>query len=203
MKTIISDSLKEAESYLEYRDLVSYLISEGGNTGFLQTEEMLHYSKLNDARMNRLDKTIVVPPENVERLKLLRKKYIWLVLSEGWCGDAAQILPIMHKMEVLSDNIDFKVVLRDENEELMNLFLTDGAKSIPKLIVLDAENLQVLGSWGPRPQAAIDLVKNYKATFGVIDEKIKTNLQMWYLTDKGLSTQREILEIMRLAEIQE
>ncbi|NBL64628.1 thioredoxin family protein [Flavobacterium sp. NST-5] len=203
MKTIISDSLQNAYTYLEYRNLVSDLIVAEKSTGNVQSEEILHYSKLNETRMNRLDKTIMITPENVERLKLLRKEYLWLVISEGWCGDATQILPIMHKMNVISDNIEFKVVLRDEHEDLMNLFLTDGAKSIPKLIVLDAENLEVLDTWGPRPQAAIDLVKNYKATHGIIDEKIKTDLQMWYLNDKGLSTQTEIIEIMRLAEIQE
>lgn len=183
--------------------MVSELISNNKSTGNEQSDDLLHYSKLNETRMNRLDKTIVVTPENVERLKLLRKKYIWLVISEGWCGDAAQLLPIMHKMQSLSDNIDFKIVLRDENEELMGEFLTNGAKSIPKLIILDAETLQVFDSWGPRPQDALDLVKNYKEKHGIIDETIKTELQMWYLYDKGMSTQKEILEIMRLAEIQE
>ena len=109
----------------------------------------------------------------------------------------------MHKMEVLSDNIDFKIVLRDQNEDLMNQFLTNGGKSIPKLIILDSETFQVLGDWGPRPKEAFDLVKNYKEKHGILDETIKTELQMWYLHDKGLSTQKELLEMMRLIEIQE
>lgn len=203
MEEIIKASLGKSMTYFEYRKLVSDLLLDGKSTGSVQTESLLHYSKLNETRMNRLEKTVVISPENVERIELLQKNYLWLVISEGWCGDAAQLLPIMHKMETLSDNIDFKIVLRDENEELMNHFLTNGGKSIPKLIILDKETLQILADWGPRPKEATLLIKNYKEKHGVLDETIKTELQMWYLHDKGLSTQNELLELMRLIEIQE
>jgi hypothetical protein len=85
----------------------------------------------------------------------------------------------------------------------MNQFLTNGGKSIPKLIILDSETLEALGDWGPRPKDARDLIKNYKEQHGILDETIKTELQMWYLHDKGLSAQNELLEMMRLIEIQE
>ncbi|WP_306566579.1 thioredoxin family protein [Flavobacterium lindanitolerans] len=203
MEEIIKNSLEKSSTYFEYRKIVADKLLEGKSTGSVQSDDLLHYSKLNETRMNRLEKTIVVSAEIEERLKLLRKQYIWLVISEGWCGDAAQLLPVMHKMEVLTDHIDFKIVFRDENEALMNKFLTNGGKSIPKLIVLDKETLDVLADWGPRPKEAFDLVKNYKEKHGVIDETIKTELQMWYLHDKGISTQNELLEMMRLIEIQE
>lgn len=203
MEEIIKASLGKSLTYFEYRKLVSDLLLDGKSTGPVQTENLLHYSKLNETRMNRLEKTVVISPENVERIKLFKKNYLWLVISEGWCGDAAQLLPIMHKMEILTDNIDFKIVLRDEHEELMNHFLTNGGKSIPKLIILDKETLKVLADWGPRSKEAALLIKNYKEKHGVLDETIKTELQMWYLHDKGLSAQNELLELMRLVEIQE
>lgn len=203
MKDLIKASFDKSLTYFEYRKVVSELLLDGKSTGNVPSEDLLHYSNLNETRMNRLEKTIVVTPENVERLKLLKKKYLWLVISEGWCGDAAQLLPIMHKMEVVTNNIDFKILLRDENEALMNQFLTNGGKSIPKLIILDAETLEVLGDSGPRPTEAFKLVKNYREKHGILDETIKTELQMWYLHDKGLSSQNEILEMIRLIEIQE
>lgn len=203
MEEIIKNSLEKSSTYLEYRKVVTDLLLKGKSTGDTQSDDLLHYSKLNETRMNRLEKTITISSEVEERLKRLRKHYIWLVISEGWCGDAAQLLPIMHKMEVLTDHIDFKIVFRDENEALMNKFLTNGGKSIPKLIVLDKETLEVLANWGPRPKEAFDLVKNYKEKHGILDETIKTELQMWYLHDKGISTQNELLELMRLIEIQE
>ena len=118
-----------------------------------------------------------------------------MVLSEGWCGDAAQIVPVIHKMAEVTDKIELKIALRDDNDVLMQHFLTNGGKAIPKLIILDAESFQVLADWGPRPHGAKQLIVDYKATHGVVDEAAKIELQKWYLHDKGLSIQQEILEI--------
>jgi hypothetical protein len=147
--------------------------------------------------MNRLEKTMKISEGIVENLKSLKSEYIWLVISEGWCGDAAQLLPIFDKMADASEGkIELKIVLRDENEELMNLFLTNKAKSIPKLIVINRETGGALAHWGPRPKGAADLIANYKKEHGVLDETAKTDLQLWYLHDKGLSTQIEINGMM-------
>lgn len=196
MKNILLESLKKSFSYSEYRTAVSQLLQEGKSSGNTQSDDLLHYSQLNETRMNRLDKTIKISDESLLKLKNLQKHYIWLVLSEGWCGDAAQLLPIFSKMADLSDKIDLKIVFRDENEALMDLFLTNGGKSIPKLIILEKETLKVVADWGPRPAGATKLMKEYKEKFGIIDETIKTELQMWYLHDKGISTQEEILVLM-------
>jgi hypothetical protein len=146
--------------------------------------------------MNRLDKKMVIAPEHIQKLLNLKKQYLWLVLAEGWCGDAAQILPIIKLMSESSENIDLKIALRDENEALINQLLTNGAKSIPKLIVLD-ENLEVINHWGPRPEGAKNLIIDYKAQHGIVDEPAKIALQKWYLDDKGISTQKEIVAMLQ------
>lgn len=196
MKSILTQSITNSCSYLEYRNRVSSLIKEGKSSGNEQSEDLLHYSQLNEVRMNRLEKTIKISAENIQKLHSLEEEYIWLVLSEGWCGDAAQILPIIHKMTDVSSKITLKIVFRDENESLMNLFLTNGAKAIPKLIVLNKNTLDVLGDFGPRPEGAKQLIQDYKAKHSVVDETAKTDLQLWYLQDKGLSTQNEIMDLM-------
>lgn len=196
MTSIIETSLANCYSYAEYRTVVSALLKEGKSTGNEQSEDLTHYSELNETRMNRLDKTIVVPNENSEKLQQLKREYIWLVISEGWCGDAAQILPVINKMAQYSEKIELKLVFRDENEDLINLFLTNGTKSIPKLIILDKNTLEVLGDFGPRPTQARQLIIDYKAKHGIVDEQAKNDLQLWYLHDKGLSTQKEILDLM-------
>lgn len=197
MQNSITNALSNSYSYTEYRKLVSDLLAEGKATGEEQSEDLTNYSLLNETRMNRLEKTIKISETTISKLQNLRKNYIWLVISEGWCGDAAQLLPIIYKMATASnDKIELKIVLRDENPDLMNLFLTNGGKAIPKLIIIDKEKLEVIADWGPRPKGAIELVTNYKKEFGVIDETIKTNLQLWYLHDKGISTQEEIMKIM-------
>ncbi|MGO4904727.1 thioredoxin family protein [Flavobacterium sp. W20_MBD1_R3] len=196
MKIPIAKALFNSHSYTEYRKLISDLLLEGKSTGNEQSEDLTHYSTLNETRMHRLDKTIKISEENLLQLKNLKSEYIWIVISEGWCGDAAQILPIMNKMAEESGKIDFRIVLRDENEELMNLYLTNKNKSIPILIIVNKETSGILGSWGPRPKVATDLVANYKKEFGVIDETLKTNLQLWYLHDKGVTTQNELVALM-------
>ena len=118
-----------------------------------------------------------------------------MVLSEGWCGDAAQIVPVIHKMAEVTDKVELRIALRDDNDTLMQHFLTNGGKAIPKLIVLDAETLEILTDWGPRPHGAKQLILDYKATHGVVDEPAKIELQKWYLHDKGISIQNEIVEM--------
>jgi len=198
MNDIILKSLVNTYSYEAYRTRLQSLLVEGKTSGDEQSEDLVHYSQLNETRMNRLDKTIEITPETEQFLKALDKEYIWLVLSEGWCGDAAQLLPIMNKMAQLSDNIELKIAFRDENPLLMNLFLTNGGKAIPKLLILEKETLHLVADWGPRPDEAVRLIVDYKAKFGVVDEIIKAELQMWYLHDKGISTQNEIVALLKL-----
>ena len=198
MKTTIAKALFNSHPYLEYKKLVSDLLLENKSTGREQSEDLTHYSSLNETRMNRLDKTIKITDENKQKLKDLKGEYIWLVISEGWCGDAAQLLPIVDKMATESGKIEVRIVLRDENEDFMKLFLTNNSKSIPIVVIINKETGSVIGKWGPRPKGALTLIENYKKEFGVIDETVKTDLQIWYLHDKGLSTQDEIIALMQL-----
>ena len=197
MKSTVAKALFHSYSYAEYRKLVTDLLLEGKSTGNEQSESLTNYSRLNEARMNRLEKTIKISEDVISKLQNLDNHYFWLVLSEGWCGDAAQILPILNKMAAESDKkIDLRIVLRDQNEGLMNQYLTNGGRAIPKVIVVCKETGIVRADWGPRPKGAMELMANYKRDFGVIDEKIKTDLQLWYLADKGISVQQELVEIM-------
>ena len=198
MKTTIAKALFNSHPYLEYKKLVSDLLLENKSTGREQSEDLTHYSSLNETRMHRLDKTIKIIDENKQKLKDLKGEYIWLVISEGWCGDAAQLLPIVDKMATESGKIEVRIVLRDENEDFMKLFLTNKSKSIPIVVIINKETGSVIGKWGPRPKGALTLIENYKKEFGVIDETVKTDLQIWYLHDKGLSTQDEIIALMQL-----
>ncbi len=202
MYDIILESIEKSLSYSEYRTRVSDLLKEGKSTGNEQSEALTKYSELNEVRMNRLEKTIQITEEVRQSLQNLQSNYIWLVISEGWCGDAAQLVPIFNKMAELSEKIDLRIVLRDENEALMNQFLTNGGKAIPKLLILDAETLAVLIDWGPRPEGAKNLILDYKAQHGVVDGTAKTELQKWYLHDKGISTQNEIMALVEKAEKQ-
>tara|TARA_R110002050_G_scaffold1315_1_gene9634 strand:+ start:1358 stop:1957 length:600 start_codon:yes stop_codon:yes gene_type:complete len=196
MKDIISKSLENTYTYQEYRDLVKDLLAEGKSTGPEQSDYILNYSKLNNSRMKRLDKTTKISDETAQEVQKLATPQTWLVLTEGWCGDAAQNLPVIHKMAELNKNINLKLVLRDENLALMDLFLTNGGRSIPKLIALDTDN-NVIDTWGPRPQVATKMVADYKEKHGSLDPQFKEYLQVWYNKDKGLSTQEDFVSLIK------
>lgn len=196
MENLIAQSLAKSYTYLEFKQLISDLLFEGKSTGNEQSEDLLQYSTLNEIRLKRLDKTLDVPQTISEKLQSIHKEYIWLVIAEGWCGDAAQILPILNKMASVNDKIDLRIVLRDTNDQLMQQYLTNGARAIPKLLIIEKESSRVCKHWGPRPQGATDLISYYKAQFGIVDEQAKTQLQLWYLKDKGLGVQEEVAQLM-------
>ncbi|MGJ8735292.1 thioredoxin family protein [Zobellia laminariae] len=190
---LIGKALSQAISYEDYRAMVSQLVLEGKATGPEQTEALANYTMLNDRRMKRFDKTVKVSPEDVATIAKLDRKVQLIVLTESWCGDAAPALPVINKVAQLNDNIDLKVVLRDENVDLMNRFLTNGGMSIPKLIFWDEENQEVLADWGPRPKLAAKLVADHKEEHGQLLPEIKEEIQQWYNKDKGQSTLKEVL----------
>jgi hypothetical protein len=202
MKKIIENSLKTAISYSDYRSLVSNLLIKGKSTGPEQSDDLTNYSKLNDRRMKRLDKTIKISEETIQEFQKVKQPQTWLVLTEGWCGDAAQNLPILNKIASDTANIDLKIVLRDENLDLMDLFLTNGGRSIPKLIVLDKDN-NVLDFWGPRPTIATKMVADYKEKNGTLDPQFKQDLQVWYNKDKGKSVQNDFVNLFAKFSVQE
>lgn len=148
--------------------------------------------------MKRFDKTVKVFDPQIETIKKLERKITFLVLTESWCGDASPSLPVMNKIAEHTEKVDFKVVLRDEHEALMNRFLTNGAMSIPKLIILDSETKKVLGDWGPRPQPAAKMVLDHKAQYGKIMPELKEELQQWYNKDKGQTILNELLASLPL-----
>src|SRR5699024_10596955 len=148
---ITPDIIQEAMSYNAFQNLIDKCISKGKTTGTMQSDELTEYTRLNRQRMKRLDKTSELNDSLKEKLQNMEEDLIWLVLAEGWCGDVAQSLPVINKMAETTSNIDLKILLRTENTDIMDQYLTNGGRSIPKLVCLQASSLQELGTWGPRP----------------------------------------------------
>jgi hypothetical protein len=187
MKNYVEKSM----TYAEYIKLIDDLLLDGKTTGPIQSEAMFNYGKLNRQRIHRLEKTIVLSESLKQKARSVNRKMIWLIITEGWCGDAAQNIPAIEKIAAENpEKIETRYVLRDENLELMDAFLTNNARSIPKLIALDAETLEVLGNWGPRPQAAMNYFYEMKAQ-GLEKPVMMEKIQRWYLQDKEQSIQIE------------
>jgi len=196
-RTIQRELIKEAYTYDEYRDMIDSLLKEEKTTGENHSEAMLHYTNMNVHRMKRHDKRTDLNEDLVEKLKQVDKKWTWLVLTEAWCGDAAQSLPIINKMAKVSGNIELKLILRDQNLDVMDQFLyNDKSRSIPKLICLDADTLEVLGDWGPRPQETQDLYDSLRSDSEMAYQEVAEKLHKWYADDKGQAIQEEFMHVI-------
>lgn len=196
VNTLIQNSLGNTMDYEAYRALVGNLAEEGKSTGPSQTEALAKYTQLNNKRMKRWDKTLKIKEEHIGQLSKLQRPLTFLVLTESWCGDAAPSLPVMNKLAELSSYIDLRILLRDENLELMDKFLTNGARSIPKLLVLDSGSKEVVGVWGPRPSTPTQMAEDFKAIHGTLTSEFKEELQVWYNTNKGQNILEDILGLL-------
>lgn len=158
------------------------------------------YINLNQRRMHRVEKTYTPSAEIISQVKNLKHKAYWLILTEHWCGDASQTLPALNAIAELSEGkIEMKLVYRDQNDELMNAYLTNGTRSIPKLIQLD-EHFNVTGIWGPRPTIAQKMVKELKsnpATAAIYANE----LHLWYAKDKQQNLEKEAAQLLFKANL--
>lgn len=187
--------VNEGLSYTDYRKLVDKLLLEGKTTGADHSESMLHYSKLNVQRMSRADKTLMLTGGLKKKIDRLSGTFRLLVISEGWCGDAAQLVPLFDKIRQYAPHtFELKLVLRDQHLPLIDAHLTHGGRAIPVLLILDPQGA-LLAKWGPRPAVSQELLTGWKAEspdmFAVAEK-----LHLWYAKDKTLTAQEEIGQLL-------
>lgn len=155
--------------------------------------DYLSYTRLNWARQQRWLKTGTVHLQLAELVRNLSRGLKWIVITEPWCGDAAHSVPFIHKLSQLNPHVEVEYQLRDSAPFLIERYLTNGGKSIPKLIIRDHQD-QDLAVWGPRPEPCAAVYNEMLAKQAGFED-IKTALQKWYNEDRGASLQRELTEI--------
>ncbi|QHL88687.1 thioredoxin family protein [Nibribacter ruber] len=191
---ITPEVLAQGLSFSQYMDQVREAVAQHRTTGLEQSRLLTDVTKNNVPIMERTYQTPLLP-ELVDLIQHLPVPMVWLVLTEGWCGDAAQNVPILASLAEKSTQITFLTILRSEHPAVMDAYLTNGGKSIPKLICLDARTLQPLGSWGPRPQALQEAILPLKKSNLHILETIRQAQQISD-ADKGQSLQKELLTLI-------
>jgi hypothetical protein len=149
------------------------------------------YLVINQQRVKRLTQRLSLEPETEMAALNAKPGTKWLILNEHWCGDGAQIVPVQAAIALASKGrIEARVLFRDQNLELMDQFLTNGGRSIPKTIQLDSE-FRVTTSWGSRPAEAQELVMRVKAD----PERAhlySEELHKWYAVDRQQAIQSEL-----------
>ncbi len=186
----------EALDYASYREKVSELLAQNETTGLDHSEAMLHYTKMNIQRMNRVEKTTQLNEQILHAIAKIKRKYKFLIITEGWCGDAAQIVPVIERIVLNApDKFDLRLVLRDQNLPLIDAHLTNGGRAIPVVLILDEKGELLLPKWGPRPKVLQELLLTWKEN-NVEMEVLAVQLHAWYAKDKTHQIQLELTAIL-------
>jgi hypothetical protein len=192
---------RKVYSYPDYMLLMELVVMERRTTGPKQSEELNDYTRLNLHRMQRLNKTVVLSESLKMEVNQIAFPQTWYVLTEAWCGDAAQNIPVLAAMSKLNPLITLQLLLRDENTDLMDLYLTNGGRSIPKLIAVDTAFNEIF-TWGPRPAGAQQLLTLYKENPLQTYKEFGEEVHKWYNADKTQSVQKELLSILQAVSVE-
>jgi len=192
------ERLDKAYTYQAYRELMAELVEKKMTSGPRQHEDLAYYTELNNQRMKRLDKTIKINDSLVEEIKKISEPQTWVLLTESWCGDAAQNVPVLDKLASLNEHIELKLFFRDENPDIMDKYLTNGGRSIPKLIIFPKDSNKELGTWGPRPAELQEIYDAWRNDPNKVPYKeFNVTLQKWYAKNKAQAMQAELEEMFK------
>lgn len=186
--------VRKGMTYDVYLDLIRDLLSEERTTGENQSPELIEYTRLNLQRMERIYKTAALSENLIENVKQISEPQVWLCITEAWCGDAAQNLPVFARLAALNTNVVMRLVLRDENPELMDRYLSNGARAIP--VVVGVQNDKPIWKWGPRPDSIQQQVLAYKKNPETTPENFKVQLHTWYARNKTVDLQEELIKLL-------
>ncbi len=178
----------------EYLEWMTRQAAADPGAATAEEAELIEYTKLNLRRTQRIDRTWDPSTEMIEAVGAISSPQLWMVLTEPWCGDSAQCLPYAVKLASANPDIEMKFVLRDSHPEIMDRFLTNGSRSIPRLVAFAADGT-VLGQWGPRPVAAQEVFTAAKQA-GLEKPEILEKLHLWYGRNRGAAVADELLEFV-------
>ena len=133
------------------------------------------------------------------RARAIPGRWHVLALTEDWCGDASNTLPVFDRLAEATPGLELRILLRDENLDLMDAHLTNGtSRSIPVLIIYD-EHFEERGWWGPRPAP----IQEWVMAEGMkLDAKDRyREIRRYYARDKGRTSLDEFLSLLEAAAV--
>ena len=184
-------------SYSQFVEFTEQLVLENRTSGANQSEDYLFYTRMCLQRMVRWNKTSKVSEELKQLLLQVNQSQVWLIITEAWCGDGAQSIPHLAKLADLNPLIMLKIVLRDEHPDLMDAYLTNGARSIPKLVAMTADLQVELFTWGPKPKYLLDRHAAFKQNSeGLTYPEFLEEIHLWYAKNKHKDLESEIYPLI-------
>lgn len=195
---VTHEVIEKGFSYSEFVQFTQQLVEEKRTTGANQSEAYLEYTQMCLQRMNRWNKTAKVSAKMTHLMESLQESQIWLIITEAWCGDGAQSIPYLAKLAELNPKIKLRIIMRDEYPEIMDAYLTNGARSIPKLVAF-SEDLKVeLFTWGPKPLYLMNRHKEYKHdSKGLSYSGFLEEIHLWYAKNKNQDLEAELFPLIQ------
>ncbi|QIG89791.1 thioredoxin family protein [Chryseobacterium sp. POL2] len=178
---------------VSYQDYLSNAAERLEHPQTDEDKDYEEYYKLGIQRMNRMNEKFHPNEQQLERLAQKKFDGKILIISEAWCGDASQVVPVVSNF---FGTEKVKISYRDQDPSLIDDFLTNGSKSIPVVIILD-KDFNYINHWGPRPKHGKELLEMHKADpEGFSKEDFYVKLQTYYAKNRGLDTIEELLELI-------
>lgn len=195
---ITAEILAGALGFEDYLQLTKDIVEEKiPRAGLYQADNTFRYTRSNLERMTKVLDTMVLSQKLYNLLSDLKEEWVWVVISEPWCGDASWGTPALYIISTATEQIDFRILLRDQHPEIIKAYQTAGSDSIPKLICLRKHDLKVLGSWGPRPQVLQNIVlEGLKQPDFNYRDSVRS-IHAWYEEDMTKSIQDELLDLIK------
>lgn len=153
------------------------------------------YLPINFQRSTRIHRTFRMPDDLATAVAAIEAPQFWMLLTEDWCGDSAQSLPIIARIAEANPHITLRILDRDDHIDIMDRYRTNGGRSIPKLVAFDGDGNECY-SWGPRPEPAARLVSELVAE-GVDKDERNKRLHLWYGRDRGATIAAELTAVLR------
>lgn len=182
-------------SFEQYLQLTEDILAEKiPRAGIYLNDNTFRYTRSNQERMQKVLQNIQVTQKLYNALSELKEDWVWVVLTEPWCGDASWGTPALYIIATCTEHIDFKILLRDSHPEVMKDYQTNGTDSIPKLVCVRKADGAVLGTWGPRPHVLQHIINDFKKQPDFDYKESVRKLHAWYEADMALTIQEELLD---------
>jgi len=195
---LLTDTLlTESLSYPQFVALTAQLVEEKRTTGADQSEAYVEYTRMCLQRMLRWNKTAKVSESMQALMKSIARPQLWVVITEAWCGDGAQSIPYLAKLAELNPLITLRFLFRDEHPELMDAYLTNGNRSIPKLVATTSDFQHQLFIWGPKPKHLMELHAAFKRNpEGRNYPSLLEEMHLWYAKNKHQDLEAELIPLL-------
>lgn len=196
---ITGEILSHSLSFEQYLQLTEDIVmGKVKREGKYTADNTFKYTGSNLKRMRLVQQQITLNQKLYNLLSSITEEWVWVVITEPWCGDASWGVPALAIMASVSDHILFRILLRDTPPVVIQHYQTDGADSIPKLVCIRKKDWKELGTWGPRPQILQQQVlQNINHQHAEYKEKVRA-IHAWCETDMTGSIQTEMIDCIKL-----